>query len=122
MGWVRRELCHRATVDGLDVDVRRLAVLRALGLRCPQVRRAISVEALVLGTSGLVARIPLGLVTGRFIRRTMDDDLGVVSDPEVPWFVIAVAIPAAMVLALPASWWPGRSAVRAGPAQQLRSE
>ncbi len=99
-----------------------LAVLRALGLGCPQVRRAISIEALVLGTAGLVAGIPLGLVAGRFIWRAMLEDLGVVSDPEMPWFVIAVSVPASMVLALLASWRPGHAAVRDGPAQRLRSE
>jgi hypothetical protein len=99
-----------------------LAVLRSLGLKRAQVRGAILVEALVLALGGLVVGIPAGLIVGRFVWRALVADLGALADPATPWSVLAVILPAVAAAAAVASWWPGRSAVRAGPAAQLRTE
>jgi FtsX-like permease family len=99
-----------------------LAVLRALGLRRPQVRGTILVEALALAAAGAVIGVPAGLITGRLVWRTLVAGLGAVADPAIPWALMAVTVPFAAIVAALLSWVPGRSAVRAVPADDLRAE
>jgi FtsX-like permease family len=99
-----------------------LAVLRALGLRRPQVRGAVLVQALALTAGGAVIGVPLGLVTGRLVWRALASGLGAVADPATPWTVMVVTPPIAAVVAALMAWAPGLAAVRARPADQLRVE
>jgi putative ABC transport system permease protein len=99
-----------------------LAVLRALGLRRPQVRGTILVQALALVAAGAVVGVPLGLITGRLVWRALVAGLGAMADPAIPWALVAVTVPLAAIVAALLSWAPGRSAVRARPADQLRAE
>lgn len=113
-------------LHALAISTRRrrgdLAVLRALGLRRRQVPRVISTEAITLTVAGIVVGAPAGLAIGRLLWRLLVDDLGVVADPQVPWLLIAMSVPAALVVALAVAWWPGRMAVRARPAESLRAQ
>lgn len=99
-----------------------LAVLRALGFRRAQVRSAVSIEALVLGLAALLVGVPLGLAAGRLVWRSMVEDLGVLAEPQMPWLLVVTVPPALVLLALLASWIPGRSAVLQDPTEQPRSE
>ena len=99
-----------------------LAVLRALGLQRPQVRGTILVQALALAAAGAVIGVPVGLITGRLVWRTLVAGVGAVADPAIPWALVAVTVPLAAIVAALLSWAPGRSAVSALPADQLRAE
>jgi ABC-type lipoprotein release transport system permease subunit len=113
-------------VHALLVSTRRrrtdLATLRALGLRRRQVRGAVLVQALVLGAFGTLVGVPAGLVAGRFVWRVLVSDIGAAADPGTPWALLLVTLPLVAVAAGLASWWPGRTAVGALPAHQLRTE
>jgi ABC-type lipoprotein release transport system permease subunit len=112
-------------LHALVVSTRRrrvdLAVLRALGFRRAQVRRSISTAALTLAVGGIVIGIPVGVVAGRLVWRTLAADVGAVADPSMPWPLLVGVVPATVGVATLVAWWPGRSAVRLGPAQQLRA-
>ena len=99
-----------------------LAVLRALGLRRPQVRAAVLVQALALTAAGVATGVPVGLIAGRLVWRTLVSGLGAVADPQTPWALMVVTVPLAALVAALVSWAPGRAAVRARPADQLRVE
>jgi putative ABC transport system permease protein len=99
-----------------------VAGLRALGLRRPQVRAAILVQALALTIASAVVGVPVGLITGRLVRRALVSGLGAVADPQTPWALMVVTVPLAALVAALVSWAPGRAAVRARPADQLRVE
>jgi ABC-type antimicrobial peptide transport system permease subunit len=99
-----------------------LAVLRALGLRRPQVRAAVLVQALALTAAGTVVGVPVGLITGRLVWRALVSGLGAAADPQTPWALMVVTVPLAALVAALMSWVPGRAAVRAHPADQLRVE
>jgi hypothetical protein len=111
---------------GLLVSTRRrrgeLAVLRALGLRRSQVRAAVLVQALALTAAGTVVGVPVGLITGRLVWRALVSGLGAAADPQTPWALMVVTVPLAALVAALMSWAPGRAAVRAHPADQLRVE
>jgi len=99
-----------------------LAVLRALGLRPKDVRGIVAWQAGTLAVVALALGIPLGLVVGRVVWRGIAEPSNVLVRYDMaPLAVTAVAVVAlAMMLAL--SVWPGRRAVRATPAEGLRSE
>lgn len=110
----------------LMVSVRRrrpdLGVLRVLGFKRGQVRRAVAWQGVTIaGTSALVG-IPAGLVVGRATWQALVGDMGVVTDPSQPWLVVVLVLPAAVVVAVVASWLPARRALRVGPAAALRAE
>ncbi|HET7719741.1 MAG TPA: FtsX-like permease family protein, partial [Acidimicrobiales bacterium] len=112
-------------LQALVVSTRRrrtdLAVLRALGFSCAQVRGSISTAALTLAVGGVVIGIPLGVVVGRLAWRSLVAGVGAVADPSTPWPLLGAVVPATVGIAALMSWWPGRSAVRLRPAQQLRA-
>ena len=113
-------------LNALTTSIRRdghdFAVLRALGLRGRQVRQATLVQALTLSAVGLVVGVPVGLILGRAVWRSLSGDLGIVAEPQVPWWLIAVVIPATAAVTALLAWWPGRHAARSRPAVQLRAE
>lgn len=113
-------------LNALTTSIRRdghdFAVLRALGFRGRQVRQATLVQALTLSAVGLVVGVPVGLILGRAVWRSLSGDLGIVADPQVPWWLIAAVIPATAAVTALLWWWPGRYAARSRPAVQLRAE
>ena len=99
-----------------------LGVLRAVGLRGRQAERAVLVEALALAAAGLVVGIPAGVIVGRAVWQGLVGGLGAVADPQWPWVLLVVVVPAAAVLALALAWWPAQRVRRISPAESLRTE
>jgi ABC-type lipoprotein release transport system permease subunit len=66
--------------------------------------------------------VPTGVVIGRRLWSAHAEALGVLDVPRVPWFAIAVIIPAVIVLANLIAALPARAAARMRPALVLRSE
>jgi hypothetical protein len=112
-------------LHALVVSTRRrrgeLAVLRAMGMRRVEVRRAVRVESLVIVGGALLVGLPLGVVAGRGTWRLLSGDLGIVADPAVPWALLGTVVPVALLAAVAMAWWPGRRAVAHVPAASLRS-
>jgi ABC-type antimicrobial peptide transport system permease subunit len=101
---------------------RDLGMLRAMGLLGRQAERAVVVEALALTVAGLVVGIPAGVIVGRAVWRSLVANLGAVADPQWPWLLFALVIPAAALLAAVLSWWPARRVRNVSPAAALRVE
>ncbi len=112
--------------NALTTSVRReghdLAILRALGFRGREVRRATLVQALTMSIVGLVIGVPVGLVAGRSVWRGVSGGLGIAADPRVPWLLVWTILPATVAVTVVLCWWPGRYAARSRPAVQLRAE
>lgn len=99
-----------------------LGVLRALGLRGAQVQRAVTVQALALTGAGLVVGIPVGIVAGRFLWRSLVAQMGAAAQTSVPLPLLALIVPVAAAVTLCMAWWPARYARRGSPASSLRTE
>ena len=99
-----------------------VAVARALGFRPRQVRRAVGIQALTLTVEAMLVGIPAGLVIGRLVWRVLVANLGAIADPSIPWWLLGVTVPGALVLAVALAWWPGAMACRGRPAVRLRVE
>ncbi len=87
-------------VTALHANRRDLAVLRAIGWRRGDVRRAMAWQATVYVLSALALGVPLGIALGRSIWRLYAQRLGVVPEPVVPWLSVAAAVVAPLVLAV----------------------
>lgn len=111
---------------GLVTTVRRrrrdLAVLKTLGLDRGQVRRAVAWQASAIATLALVIAVPLGVIAGRGIWTLFADQTGFVAEPAVEGSMIALALPAGLLVANVIATLPARSAARTHPAIVLRSE
>ncbi|MEU8400400.1 FtsX-like permease family protein [Nonomuraea sp. NPDC048892] len=88
---------------------RESAMLRALGLTRPQLRRMLSIEALVLGVVGALVGVVLGVVFGWAAIRAMLD--GALLD--VPFASIVLLVALSGVAGVLAAVLPGRRAARA---------
>lgn len=99
-----------------------LAVLRTLGMTPSQTARTVAWQASALAVSGALIGVPLGLVLGRLIWSAVAHSYGIADDTAWPWLVVALAVPATVLLANALAWWPGRRAAHLHPAQILRSE
>ncbi|MFC7589120.1 FtsX-like permease family protein [Nonomuraea antimicrobica] len=82
---------------------RESALLRALGLTRPQLRRMLSVEALVLGLIGALVGVVLGLAFGwAAMRALFDGALYAVPVPQVVSFVVLSGVAGVLAAVLPA--------------------
>ncbi|MEU4230352.1 FtsX-like permease family protein [Nonomuraea sp. NPDC026600] len=82
---------------------RESALLRALGLTRPQLRRMLSVEALVLGLIGALVGVVLGGVFGWAAMRAMIADAGfVVPGGQIALFVVLSGLAGVLAAVLPA--------------------
>lgn len=99
-----------------------LAVLRALGMTPRQCRTAVITQATVTALFGLLVGIPLGIALGRTVWRAVADytPLQYVA-PAAAW-IMAIAIPSTLVLAIALAALPGRRAARLRVTQVLRAE
>lgn len=93
--------------------LRDFAVLRALGFRRHQLGLSVTTQAVTIGLVGLVVGIPVGLVVGRAFWYRLVGDLGVIDTPTTPWVLMALIVPATLLVAIAASWWPARLAAHA---------
>jgi putative ABC transport system permease protein len=101
-------IVNTLTVSVLE-RVRELGVLRAAGMTRGQVRRAIVVEAGILGIVASVLGIATGLIAGAI--------LGVLTGGgrlawDIPWATVAVAAALGVGVSMAAAWYPARLASR----------
>jgi hypothetical protein len=111
-----------ALVTSVRRRSRDLAVLKTLGFVGSQLRATVAWQATTLAAVGLVLGVPAGLVIGRSAWAFVARRLGIDDHVPVPWLAIALAVPAAFVVANLIAAVPGRRAARTRPALVLRSE
>ncbi|MBB2909994.1 putative ABC transport system permease protein [Streptosporangium becharense] len=96
---------------------RESALLRALGLTRPQLRRMLSVEALILGLIGALVGVVLGIVFGWVATQTMSDDVAFrLPVPQILAFMALSGLAGVLAAVLPA-----RRAARASIVDSLAS-
>jgi len=119
-------LAFATVAHGLVSAVRRrrrdLAMLATLGLTRRQVSATVAWQATTVGACALVIGLPLGIIGGRWAWGFLADDLGTLSEPQVPLAWVALAVPAVLLLCNLVAYVPGRLAARIRPAAVLRSE
>jgi hypothetical protein len=111
-----------ALVTSVRRRSRDLAVLKTLGFVGSQLRATVAWQATTLAAVGLVLGVPAGLVIGRSAWAFVARRLGIDDHVPVPWLAIALAVPAAFVVANLIAAVPARRAARIRPALVLRSE
>lgn len=98
---------------------REMAVLSALGATPAQVWGAQAVLGVAIVAPAVVLGVPLGLGTARLLWWQVATSIGVAGDLAVPWGLLSVAVPAALVLALLLALAPGLRATRGSAAVRL---
>ena len=99
-----------------------LAVLRALGTTRGQCRLIVVTQASVLALVGLVFGVPIGLIVGRAVWRSVAEYTPVQYVPPVAVWVMLAVGPAAVLVANLLAAWPGQRAAKLRVAQILRTE
>jgi putative ABC transport system permease protein len=111
---------------GLVTSVRRrrreLGTLRALGLTGRQVRGLVAWQATAVAVVGAVIGAPLGVLLGRAAWLAVAHRLGVSASTVVPWLMLALAVPVAILVTNLVAFVPGRRAGNAVAAEALRGE
>jgi hypothetical protein len=101
---------------------RDLAILKTFGFVRTQVRWTIAWQATTLVVAAMLVGVPLGLAVGRWVWDLFARELGVVSEPRLPWLAVAIVVPAGVLIANLVAVVPGAVAARTKPATVLRSE
>ena len=99
-----------------------LAVLRVIGLTPRQVAASVGVMAATLTAIGLVVGPVLGLAIGRVVWWEVAMGIGVAGDLALPWWLLVVALPAALLVTTLVALVPALRAATLRPASVLRSE
>jgi hypothetical protein len=99
-----------------------LAVLAALGFVRRQIEAAVVWQASTVALIGVLVGIPIGAVVGRLAWGRVADGLGVATDAAVPTLALALAGPAALLVAVLVAALPARAAARTRVAAVLRAE
>jgi ABC-type lipoprotein release transport system permease subunit len=97
-------------------------VLRVLGLTACQVRAAVAWQATTLAVVGLLFGIPLGLILGRGLWRSVAERTPVQYAPPLALSALLLVIPVSVILANLLAVYPGRRAVRGHVGDALRTE
>ena len=84
--------------------------------------RTVAWQATTLAVVTLVAAVPLGVAAGRTAWRLFAEQLGVVPDVSTPVALLALVVPATILLANVMSVGPAVTAMRTHPASVLREE
>jgi hypothetical protein len=115
-----------AAANSLVLVVRRrggdLAVLRALGLRPGDVRRAFGWQAATMAAVAAVGGVPAGVAVGRSVWTGIARPANVLIRVDVSLVHLVVVSVALLAILLALSVWPGRRASRLSPAEVLRSD
>ncbi len=101
---------------------RALAILKTLGFSRRQVSATIAWQATTVAVFGVLIGIPLGVIVGRAIWRSIAEGIGVVSTPDVPIGLLVVVALVTVALANLIAAVPAWVAARTQPARVLRSE
>ena len=114
-------------VNTLTVSItdrrRELGVLQAVGGLHGQIRRTIWIEALSIGTLGLVLGFLLGAINLYYILQIVHHDIaGMRLDYEFPWSTALALVPTILGAAIIAAIWPAESAVRGSLVEALEYE
>jgi putative ABC transport system permease protein len=114
-------------VNTLTVSItdrrRELGVLRAVGGMQGQIRRTIWLEALSIGTLGLVLGSALGAVNLYYILEIVHRDIaGMRLDYAFPTSTMAMLVPTILAAAFIAAIWPAESAVHGSLVEALEYE
>jgi putative ABC transport system permease protein len=114
-------------VNTLTVSItdrrRELGVLRAVGGLHGQIRRTIWIEALSIGTLGLVLGFAVGALNLYYILQIVHRDIaGMRLDYVVPVSTMAALVPTILAAAFVAAIWPAESAVRGSLVEALEYE
>jgi putative ABC transport system permease protein len=111
-------------VNTLTVSItdrrRELGVLQAVGGLRGQIRRTIWMEALSIGTLGLILGFGLGAINLYYILQIVHEDIaGMRLDYVFPVAVVAALVPTILASALVAAIWPAESAVHGSLVEAL---
>ena len=114
-------------VNTLTVSItdrrRELGVLQAVGGMRAQIRRTIWIEALSIGTLGLILGFVLGAINLYYILEIVHRDIaGMRLDYRFPTTVVAALVPTILAAAFVAALWPAESAVRGSLVEALEYE
>jgi putative ABC transport system permease protein len=114
-------------VNTLTVSItdrrRELGVLQAVGGLHGQIRRTIWIEALSIGTLGLILGFALGAINLYYILQIIHRDVaGMRLDYQFPTTVVAALVPTILAAAFVAAIWPAESAVRGSLVEALEYE
>ena len=114
-------------VNTLTVSItdrrRELGVLQAVGGLHGQIRRTIWIEALSIGTLGLVLGFAVGALNLYYILQIVHRDIaGMRLDYVVPVSTMAMLVPTILTAAFVAAIWPAESAVRGSLVEALEYE
>jgi putative ABC transport system permease protein len=114
-------------VNTLTVSItdrrRELGVLQAVGGLRAQIRRTIWMEALSIGTLGLVLGFALGAINLYYILQIVHRDIaGMRLEYVFPASVAAALVPTILAAAFVAAIWPAESAVRGSLVEALEYE
>jgi putative ABC transport system permease protein len=101
---------------------RDFAILKALGLSRRQVSSITAWQITTLTGIALAAGLPLGVAAGRWTWALFAYGLGISADAITPLKVLAVMVPAVILLANAVAFWPGRKTARLSPAGILGAE
>jgi putative ABC transport system permease protein len=114
-------------VNTLTVSItdrrRELGVLQAVGGLRGQIRRTIWIEALSIGTLGLILGFGLGAINLYYILQIIHQDIaGMRLDYAFPVAVVAALVPTILASAFIAAIWPAESAVHGSLVEALEYE
>lgn len=101
---------------------RDLAIYKSLGFVRRQTGGAVLWQSTMLSSIALLLGLPLGIIVGRWIWVGFAGRLGVVSDPQIPGWIIASLMPATLFLGVIVAVLPARRAAFTKPSVMLRSE
>jgi putative ABC transport system permease protein len=89
---------------------REIGLLRAVGMRRPQVRSMIRSEAVILATFGALIGIVVGTLMGLALVSSLRQ--AGITETSVPWVRLVEFLILAGILGLVAASWPARRAAR----------
>jgi hypothetical protein len=101
---------------------RELAIMKTMGFVSGQVRGTVASQATTLTALALLAGVPSGIALGRWAWTLFADQLGMVPEAAVPVPLMALVVPAALVVANVVAALPGRAAARIKPSLVLRAD
>ncbi|MFN2593039.1 MAG: ABC transporter permease [Candidatus Dormibacteria bacterium] len=101
---------------------RDLAILKTLGFTRRQVASTVAWQSLTLTAIAVVLGLPLGIIAGRWAWSLFASAQGIAAVPVVPFLLVLLTVPAAILLAELVALTPGRLAAVTRPASVLRTE